>query len=136
MPELFDSIKVSASGMHAQGERILVISENIANADSLGTTPGGAPYRRKVISFQNALNRELGIHEVEVKNIRPDMSPFGEKFMPSHPAANDQGYVLLPNVNSLFEMMDMRQAQRSYEANLNAITISKRMIERTIDMIR
>lgn len=136
MPELLDSIKISASGMRAQGERVLVISENIANTDSLATLPGGDPYRRKVISFKNTLDRELGVHQVKVNNIRPDMSEFGKKFMPSHPGADDQGYVLTPNLNPLFEMMDMRQAQRSYEANLNAITVSKSMIQRTIDMIR
>ena len=129
-------MKISAAGMKAQSTRVRVISENMANADSLANTPGGEPYRRKTITFENALNRELGIKTVQVKDIGEDQGQFGLRFDPTHPAANGDGYVQTTNVNSLIEMTDMRQAQRSYEANLNAITISRGMLQRTIDLLR
>jgi len=134
--DLFSSLKLSAAGMKAQGTRLRVISENIANADSLPTEPGKNPYRRKHITFKNAMNRELGMPVVKVDKIRADQGEFQRKFEPSHPAADAQGYVLAPNVNSLVEMMDMREASRSYEANLSAIRTARTMMQGTIDILR
>ena len=119
--DLMDSLAISAAGMRVQGERLRVISENMANADSVSERPGGDPYRRKTITFQNALDREMGVSLVKVKKVGLDPSEFTRKYDPSNPAADKTGYVKLPNVNALIEMNDMREAQRSYEANLKVI---------------
>ncbi len=134
--QLADTLKIAASGMKAQGDRLRVVAENIANADSTGATPGSEPYRRKIVMFQNMLDKELGIKTVKVVKRAYDQSDFQKKFDPSHPAADEQGYVLYPNVNTIVEMMDMREARRGYEANLNMIEISKSMLTRTIDLLR
>jgi flagellar basal-body rod protein FlgC len=134
--DLMESLMISAAGMRVQGERLRVISENIANADSVSEVPGGDPYRRKTISFQNALDRELGVNLVKVKKVGLDPSEFTRKYDPNNPAADKQGYVKLPNVNALIEMNDMREAQRSYEANLKVIEVSRSMLQRTIDLLR
>ncbi len=134
--DLLKTMKISSAGMKAQGTRLRVISENIANADSLPDKPGGTPYRRKLVTFKNELNRAAGLDMVKVDRIRNDRADFDKKFDPNHPAADDNGYVLTPNVNSLVEMMDMREAQRSYEANLNVIKASKGMLQGTIDILR
>jgi len=134
--DLMKSIKIAAAGMRVQGVRLKVISENIANADSLSPVAGGDPYRRKVVTFENALSRELGTTLVKVRNIDVDTSEFRKNFQPGHPAADKDGYVRLPNVNTLVEMMDMREAQRSYEANLRIIDVSKHLVSRTIDLLR
>ena len=134
--ELMDAMSISASGMKAQGTRMKVISENLANDGTLATTPGGDPYRRKTISFANRLDRASGVDKVEVKQIGQDQSDFRLKYDPTNPAADRKGYVKLPNVNSLIETMDMREAQRSYEANLGAIEISRSMMMRSLDLIR
>ena len=136
MDDLISSLKISAAGMKVQGTRLRVISENLANADSLPTGPGKSPYRRKNILFQNVMNRELGLNLVKVKKIGVDKSEFNLRFDPSHPAANEKGYVQTPNVKTLFEVMDMREAQRSYEANLTAIRSARSMMKRTIDLLR
>jgi flagellar basal-body rod protein FlgC len=122
--------------MRVQGERLRVISENIANVDSVSEVPGGDPYRRKTITFQNALNRELGIDLVKVKKVGLDPSEFTRKYDPNNPAADKSGYVKLPNVNALIEMGDMREAQRSYEANLKVVEVARGMLQRTIDILR
>ena len=122
--------------MKVQGTRLRVISENLANADSLPTGPGKSPYRRKNIQFQNVLDRELGLNLVKVKKIGVDKSEFNSRFDPSHPAADEKGYVQTPNVKTLIEVMDMREAQRSYEANLTAIRTARSMMRRTIDLLR
>jgi len=134
--DLMDSLAISAAGMRVQGERLRVISENIANADSVSEVPGGDPYRRKTITFQNALDRELGANLVKVKKVGLDPSEFTRKYDPSNPAADKSGYVKLPNVNALIEMNDMREAQRSYEANLKVIEVARGMLTRTIDLLR
>ncbi|MDX2102058.1 MAG: flagellar basal body rod protein FlgC [Alphaproteobacteria bacterium] len=134
--DLRTAMQVAASGMKAQGARIKVISENLANADSTSQTPGGEPYRRKTVTFKNALDRELQAQTVRVDRIRPDQSDFELRFEPGHPAANQDGYVLTPNVNSLIEATDMREAQRSYEANLTVIETSRSMAQRTLDILR
>ena len=136
MDDLISSLKISAAGMKVQGTRLRVISENLANADSLPTGPGKSPYRRKNIQFQNVLNRELGLNLVKVKKIGVDKSEFNSRFDPSHPAADEKGYVQTPNVKTLIEVMDMREAQRSYEANLTAIRTARSMMRRTIDLLR
>ena len=134
--ELIKSIFVSAAALKAQGQRMEVIAENIANADSLGQTPGADPYQRKVMLFRNLLDRDLGIDTLRVQKVDVDRTEFQRRFDPGHPAANGDGYVLMPNVNSLIEMMDMREAQRSYEANLSMVETAKSMLVRTIDLIR
>ena len=122
--------------MKVQGTRLRVISENLANADSLPTGPGKSPYRRKNIQFQNVLDREVGLNLVKVKKIGVDKSEFNRRFEPAHPAADEKGYVQTPNVKTLIEVMDMREAQRSYEANLTAIRTARSMMRRTIDLLR
>lgn len=134
--DLGKAMMISASGMKAQSVRMRIISENIANADSMPNSAAEDPYRRKIVNFEDTLNRKLGINEVRISKIEYDRSDFGKRYQPGHPAADADGYVRTPNVNNLMEVMDMRQAQRSYEANLNAIDTAKNMITRTIDMIR
>lgn len=134
--ELFDSMFISASGMRAQGERLRVIAENLANVDSVGETAGADPYRRKVITFKNQLDRAMGVDTVRVSKVGTDPSDFRKKYDPGNPAADKDGYVSLPNVNALIEMTDMREAQRSYEANLKVIEASRSMLTRTIDVLR
>jgi flagellar basal-body rod protein FlgC len=134
--ELFDAMAISASGMKAQGQRMRVVSENIANSETVASTSNGDPYRRKTISFENRLDRAEGFRKVDVKRVGQDQSQFRVKYDPTHPAADDKGYIKLPNVNTLIETMDMREAQRSYEANLGAIEISRTMMMRSLDLLR
>lgn len=134
--DLIKTIRIAAAGMRAQGLRLKVIAENLANADSLATTPGADPYRRKLVTFQNVLDRKLNVHMVKVGPVQYDTSEFKKRYDVGHPAADKDGYVRVPNVNALIEMMDMRQAQRSYEANLSVIDVTKRMLTRTIDLLR
>src|SRR5690554_6838212 len=119
--DLVDALHISAAGMKTQGSRLRVIAENMANADSLAKTPGGDPYRRRVMTFSNELDRSLGIETVRIDRVVADPSEFELRYKPSHPAADERGYVKLPNVNTLIELADMREAQRSYEANLKVI---------------
>lgn len=134
--ELMKSIMIAASGLRAQGGRMRVIAENLANANSTSNTPGADPYRRKVPTFRQEFDRELQASVVRQGPSRVDQSPFSQRHDPGHPAADDTGYVKLPNVNPLIEAMDMREAQRSYEANLNVITATRRMLARTLDILR
>ena len=134
--DLMRSIFGSASAMKAQGQRMEVIAENIANADSLGQRPGERPYQRKTVVFRNLLDRNLGVNTVHVQKVDVDRTDFPKRFEPGHPAADNDGYVLLPNVNALVEMMDMREAQRSYEANLSMVETAKTMLVKTIDVLR
>lgn len=134
--DLYQSMAVSASGMKAQGTRLKVISENLANANTTAETPGDLPYRRKVVTFQNVLDRTMDVQKVGVAKIDVDKGDFQRRYDPSHPSADADGYVLLPNVNSVVEAMDMREAQRSYEANLSAIDTARQMLTRTIDILR
>jgi flagellar basal-body rod protein FlgC len=130
------SMGIATSGLRAQAGRMRVISENIANADSTASTSGGDPYRRKVPTFTSALDKALDAKTVALGKIAQDQSPFRTKYEPSNPAADASGYVKYPNVNSLVEMTDMRDAQRSYEANLNIIGATRRMIQRTLDILK
>ena len=134
--DLLESLHISAAGLQSQGTRLRTIAENVANADSTAQVPGGEPYRRKVVTFANELDRELGFETVQVSGVVPDRSDFGLRFDPGHPAADGRGYVLTPNVNSLLEMADMREAQRSYEANLKVIQSSRSMLQQAVDLLR
>ena len=134
--DLRDSLTVAAAGMKVQGTRIKVIAENMANSDSTAETPNDLPYRRKVITFENAMDRQLGLEMVRVHKIDKDRSDFQRRYDPTHPSANAEGYVLFPNVNPLIETNDMREAQRSYEANLSVIEASKTLLMRTIEILR
>ena len=136
MDDLLKTLRISSAAMKAQGTRLRVIAENIANADSLAQGPGRDPYRRKIVTFKNELDRSIGVRTVAVDKIKTDDSEFDKRFDPNHPAADADGYVLIPNVNTLIEMMDMKEAQRSYEANLNVIKSSKAMLQGTIDILK
>ncbi len=130
------SLAVAASGLRAQAGRMRVISENIANSNSTAQTAGGDPYRRRIPTFASQLDRALDARVVTVGRIQTDRSDFQSKYQPGHPAADARGYVKYPNVNSVIEMADMRDAQRSYEANVNVIGATRRMIQRTLDILR
>ena len=130
------SMGIATSGLRAQAGRMRVISENLANADSTAASAGGDPYRRKVPTFSSALDRALDAQVVTLGKIRPDRSDFHVKYEPNNPAADAAGNVKYPNVNPLIEMTDMRDAQRSYEANLNIISATRRMIQRTLDILK
>jgi len=130
------SMGIATSGLRAQAGRMRVISENIANADSTASSAGGDPYRRKVPTFSSALDRALDAKVVTLGRIKPDNSAFRVKYEPSNPAADTSGNVKYPNVNPMIEMTDMRDAQRSYEANLNIIGATRRMIQRTLDILK
>lgn len=136
MSDLKTAMNTAGSGLAAQGKRISIIAENIANSDSTGATPGSEPYRRKTISFKNMLDKELGAEVVKVDKIGTDKSDFIKEYRPGHPAADEQGYVLMPNVNTMVEAADMREAQRSYEANLATIEVTKSMLSRTLELLR
>ena len=134
--DFLKSMQIAASGLRAQTGRMQVIAENVANADSTAQRPGGDPYRRKIPTFRSEMDRALEANTVTMGKIRPDPTDFRTKYEPGHPAADQNGYVKYPNVNSLIELNDMREAQRSYEANTNVITATRRMIQRTIDLLR
>ncbi|MGN0904250.1 MAG: flagellar basal body rod protein FlgC [Alphaproteobacteria bacterium] len=136
MDDLTLSKTIATSGMKAQAMRLRVISENLANQDSLSKTPGGQPYRRKTVTFRNELDRASGAELVKVGRVSRDRGQLERKYDPNHVAAGADGYVLLPNVNPLIETMDMREAQRTYDANVNVISVSKDMMSKTLDLIR
>lgn len=136
MTDLLKSLSISASGLKSQGTRMRIIAENIANAGSTALTPEGEPYRRKMVSFGSALDREIGVDLVDVQRISRDPSEFGQRYQPGHPAADETGYVKTSNVNTLVEVTDMREAERSYQANLQVMKSSQRMLQRTIDLLR
>lgn len=134
---LDDALIQSAAGMRTQSERMKIVSENIANQSSTGTTPGSEPYRRKTITFKNQVDKETGVEAVKVSKIGRDYkTPLRAKFDPGHPAADENGYVLTPNVDTPIEMVDMKEAQRSYEANISAMQTSKRMYMNTIELLK
>ena len=134
--DLLKAMTASASGLRAQSVRMRVVTENIANSSSVATDPASDPYRRKIVSFQSELDRELGIELVKAENVVFDQSEFGTKYDPGNPAADEAGYIKTPNVNSLIEMMDLRQAQRSYESNLNALESTRRMAVKTLELLQ
>jgi flagellar basal-body rod protein FlgC len=134
--DLFKTLRISASGLKAEGERMRVVAENIANADTISDKPGGDPYRRKLVTFKNALDRVLGTNLVKTNGVVTDKTDFARKYDPGNPAADADGFVLTSNVKPLIEMMDLREAQRSYEANLSVVEASRTMLLRTIDVLR
>ncbi len=145
---LFKSIDISSSGLTAQRLRMDTISENIANVNTTRTSAGG-PYRRKIVvfaarepenSFPGVLNRALEQHAigngVRVTKITEDKSPFKKQYDPNHPDANEEGYVMMPNVNIVTEMVNMISATRAYEANATAIKASKDIILQALEIGR
>ena len=134
--DFLKSIAVAASGLRAQAGRMRIIAENLANADSTASTPGAEPYRRKIVTFRSEMDRAMDAQVVSLGAVKRDPADFPMKYEPSHPSADVNGNVKYPNVNSLIEMTDMREAQRSYEANVNVITASRRMIQRTLDILK
>lgn len=134
--DFLKSIAIAASGLRAQAGRMRIISENIANADSTALQAGSDPYRRKIPTFRSEVDRALEARVVALGQVKTDQSEFRLKHEPGHPAADPNGNVKYPNVNSLVEMTDLREAQRSYEANINVITASRRMIQRTIEILK
>ena len=136
MSDFLSSLRIAASGLHAQSSRMRIIAENLANAESTGKAADEDPYRRRVPTFKSVMDADVGGKVVEVGRIALDMSDFVSRFEPGHPAADERGYVRYPNVNTLIESMDMREAQRTYEANLNVITVTRQMVGSTLDILR
>jgi flagellar basal-body rod protein FlgC len=134
--DFIKSLTIAASGLHAQLGRMRIITENIANADSTATTPGGDPYRRKIVTFTSELDSALGAQVVELGRVQSDNSDFRIKHEPGNPAADANGDVKYPNVNTLVELTDLRDAQQSYQSDLNVITATRRMLQRTIDILK
>lgn len=130
------SADIAVSGMKAQSERLRIISENMANADSIGIRPGEDPYRRQVVTFKDYIDKETGAKMVKVDKVVPDESQFLLKYDPNHPAANAEGYVAMPNVNPLIEMMDLKEAQRSYDANLSMMQTARDMNSKVLDLLK
>ena len=134
--ELDRAIRIAAAGMDVQSARLRVVAENLANRDTTSEMAGGDPFRRKTVTFANRFNRALGANIVQVARVGTSKGEFPTRHDPSHPAANAQGYVKTPNVNSTIEVMDMREAQRTYSANLSVIEVSRGMLTRTIEALR
>ncbi len=130
------ALRIAASGLEAQSTRLRVVSENVANSRSTGETPGSDPYRRKTVTFASEIDRMTGAEIVHVKNVGLDRSDFKSEYDPGNPAADADGYVKMPNVSPLIEMADMREANRSYEANLQVIKQARELINLTIDLMR
>jgi flagellar basal-body rod protein FlgC len=134
--DFLKSLAIAAAGLRTQSGRMRVISENIANAESTAQQPGGDPYRRRIPTFRNELDSALGVRVVALGRVATDPSDFHTRYEPGHPAADASGMVKYPNVNNMIEMSDMRDAQRSYDANVNVITATRRMVQRAIDILR
>ena len=134
--DLTTALTISARGMAVQTTRLRVIAENLANQDTTGSAADAAPYRRKTVSFANEVDRELGASTVRIRKLGRDPSEFPQRYDPGHPAADTKGYVRTPNVNSFIEVMDMREAERSYNANLSVMQVSRGMLSRTIEMLK
>ncbi len=134
--DLTTAIAIAGSGMQAETQRLTVIAENLANQATTGAAPGANPYRRKTISFRDVLDPATGVDLVQAGPVRGDSSPFPLRYDPGNPAANAQGYVKVPNVNSFVEMMDMRDAENNYSANLQVLAVSRSMLARVIGMLK
>jgi flagellar basal-body rod protein FlgC len=134
--DLNTSLQVSAAGMEAQAARLRVIAENLANQNTTASTPGGDAYRRRTISFENRLDKAIGVETIGVKAVGTDKSDQPLKFDPGNPAADKNGYVKTPNVSSFVELMDMRDAEQAYSANLNVASTTRTMLTRTLDLIK
>jgi flagellar basal-body rod protein FlgC len=136
MNDFLSALRVAATGLHAQTARMRVIAENLANADSAGKTPDEEPYRRRIPTFKAVMDADVGGEVVKIGKVAFDMSDFESRYEPGHPAADANGYVRYPNIDPLIEAMDMREAQRTYEANLNVVTVTRSMLGRTLDILR
>ena len=136
MDKASETLQIAASGLRAQSARMRIIAENVANADSAARTPDADPYQRKMAVFDSVLDKEIGARVVRMNDVALDQSEFRLVYEPGHPAANGEGYVRYPNVSSLIELMDMRDAQRTYEANLTMVEGTRRMMERTLELLR
>jgi len=136
MADLIDSIAISSAGMKVQAARMKIVAQNVANADSISSTPGGMPYQRQNISFKNMLDKETGVSMVQVNKIGVDKTPPVSRYEPNSPSADQNGYVLYPSINKDVEMVDMQEARRSYEANVDIIDASKAMIGESIGLIK
>lgn len=133
---LSQTMETAASAMRAESTRLRVVAENLANVDSTAAVPGGTPYRRKTISFQQSVDRASGADTVEIGRISSDPAPFHSVYDPSHPAADAQGYVLMPNVSDVVEVADMREAELSYEADLATLNQARSMMSKTLDILK
>src|ERR1700749_4875915 len=136
MTDFLSSLKIAATGLHAQNARMRIIPETLANADSAGKTPTDMPYQRRIPTFQAVMDADAGGEIVKIGKTAVDTSDFQERYEPGHPAADSRGYVKYPNVDPLVEAMDMREAQRTYEANLNVVTVTRQMLGRTLDILK
>ncbi len=136
MTDLTNSLYIASSGMAAQSERLKIIAQNIANADNVGQKPGDEPYRRKIISFKNVMDKQLGVPRLQVSKIGVDSSDLRAKYDPNHPAANNEGYIFLPNVNTMIESGDLKEAERTYAANVNVVEVTKSMLQNTIGLLK
>jgi flagellar basal-body rod protein FlgC len=134
--DLNTSLQVSAAGMEVQVARIKIVAENLANQNTTGSTPGADAYRRRTVSFQNRLDKAVGVETVGVKSVAPDKSQQPLRYDPGNPAANKDGYVKTPNVNSFIELMDMRDAEQAYSANLNVASTTRSMLNQTLDLLK
>ncbi len=131
-----DTLNISASAMNAQSVRLRTIAENLANAETTSQVPGGDPYRRKVVTFRNVLDHASGDHFVQVGPIVGDATPFETRYNTGNPAADANGYVKMPNVNPLVELGDMREAQQSYQASVDVITVAKNMLGQALSLLK
>ena len=134
--DLNTSLQVSAAGMEVQVARIKIVAENLANQNTTGSTPGADAYRRRTVSFQNRLDKALGVETVGVKSVGADKTQQPLRYDPGNPAANKDGYVKTPNVNSFIELMDMRDAEQAYSANLNVASTTRAMLNQTLDLLK
>jgi flagellar basal-body rod protein FlgC len=130
------SLRIAGSGMEVQSARLRVISENLANAQSTGSTPGADPYARKTITFDSEMDRAVGLPLVHVKDVGVDETPFKVELDPGNPAADAKGFVKMPNVDVLVELADMREANRSYEANLQVAKQSADLMTQTVNLLK
>ena len=133
---LQSSLSIASSGLEAQSTRMRIVSENLANASSTGRVAGADPYQRKTVTFAGEMDRAAGAQLVKVKEVGVDTTPYRVEYDPGHPAADKSGYVKMPNVNSMIEMADMREVNRSYEANLQVVKQVRSMFGMTIDLLR
>lgn len=136
MNDFNTSLQIAAGGLNAQSARMRVIAENLANADSAAKTPDEEPFRRRIPTFNAVYNREMDAYNVRMGRTVLDQSEFETKYEPGHPAADERGYVRYPNIDSLIELADMREAQRTYEANLNVVSSTRSMFGQTLDILR
>ncbi len=133
--QLSDSLQIAAAGMQAQSTRLRVVAENLANVNTTPKAAGQLPYQRKLTIFENTMNKALGVSTIKT-TLSKDPTEFNKKYAPYHPAADVDGYILTPNVDSVIEMTDLREARRGYEADLNVVQTTRGMLQQTIDLLR